>query len=72
MSSGVDLTPSLVGLILFPDKRKPLWKSLRRPENPSLVGFIRFLDVRVYFTIICFALLRFNLIEFDLNDFNCV
>jgi hypothetical protein len=24
-----------------------LWKSLRRPENPSLVGFIRFLDVRL-------------------------
>jgi hypothetical protein len=47
MSSGVELTPSLVGLILFPDKRKPLWKSLRRPENPSLVGFIRFLDVRL-------------------------
>jgi hypothetical protein len=24
-----------------------LWKSLRRPENPPLVGFIRFLDVRL-------------------------
>jgi hypothetical protein len=47
MSSGVDLTPSLNGLILFPDKRKPLWKSLRRPENPSLVGLIRFMDIRL-------------------------